>query len=147
MAVFASELILGAVAVWAGRLIWAFNGAALASFFVVFGNIFPTFHKLKGGKGVGTLFGVALAIHPIVFALMTLVFLLAVLASKLVAFGSIAVALLFPLFVNAFSNLGLHVAMAVFCTGFILFAHRSNIKRIQASKEQKFFFSDFFHKG
>ncbi len=145
--IFLAEFLLGFVAIWVGRVIWGFNGAALASFFVVFGNIFPAFHKLRGGKGVATLFGAAFAIHPFIFALMVFVFLLAVLASKLVAFGSIAIALLFPLFVNAFSNAGLHVAMAVFCTGFLLYAHRTNIKLIQDSKERKFFFSEFFSKN
>ena len=70
--------------------------------------------------------------------------LLAVFATKLVAFGSMASSFLFPLLVNAFANLGLHVAMAVFGTAFLLYAHRQNIKRIQAGKEEKFFFSAFF---
>ena len=144
IAIFFAEFALGYVSVLVGRFIWGFNGSAIASFFVIFGNIFPLFHRLRGGKGMVTMLGVSLAIHPFVFLPLLLIFLLAVFATKLVAFGAMASSFLFPLLVNAFANLGLHVAMAVFGTAFLLYAHRQNFKRIQAGKEEKFFFSAFF---
>lgn len=140
------EFLIGFVAVWFGRFVWEANGAGLALFFVVFGNLFPAFHRLSGGKGVVTMIGAAAALHPIVAALLIIVFLLSVLSTKLVAFGSVAISLLYPLFVKAFANKGLQLAMAVFVTFFVLFAHRHNYRRVQESKEEKFYLSDYLKK-
>ena len=140
------EFLIGFVAVWFGRFVWEANGAGLALFFVVFGNLFPAFHRLSGGKGVVTMIGAAAALHPIVAALLIIVFLLSVLSTKLVAFGSVAISFLYPLFVKAFANKGLQLAMAVFVTFFVLFAHRHNYRRVQESKEEKFYLSDYLKK-
>ena len=118
----------------------------LALFFVVFGNLFPLFHRLNGGKGIVTMIGAAAAIHPIVAALLLIVFVLSIYATKLVAFGSVAISLLYPLFIRAFANYGLQVAMAVFVTFFVLFAHRHNYRRVQEGKEEKFYFSHYLKK-
>ena len=140
------EFFIGYFAVWFGRFVWEANGAGLALFFVVFGNIFPAFYRLSGGKGVVTMIGAAAALHPVVAILLLIVFTLSVLATKLVAFGSVAISLLYPLFVKAFANEGLQLAMAVFVTFFVLFAHRQNYRRVQESKEEKFYFSDYLKK-
>ena len=140
------EFFIGYFAVWFGRFVWEANGAGLALFFVVFGNLFPAFHRLSGGKGVVTMIGAAAALHPIVAALLIIVFLLSVLSTKLVAFGSVAISLLYPLFVKAFANKGLQLAMAVFVTFFVLFAHRHNYRRVQESKEEKFYLSNYLKK-
>ena len=140
------EFLIGYGAVWFGRLMWGANGAGLALFFVVIGNLFPIFYRLNGGKGVVTMIGAAAALHPIIAGLLLIVFGLSVFATKLVAFGSVAISLLYPLFVKAFANEGLQMAMAVFVTFFVLFAHRHNYRRVQESKEEKFYFSDYFKK-
>ena len=57
-----------------------------------------------------------------------------------------AFALLYPLFVKAFANAGLQMAMAVFVTFFVLWAHRHNFRRVQESKEEKFYFSGYLKK-
>ena len=140
------ECLIGYGAVWFGRLMWGANGAGLALFFVVLGNLFPVFHRMSGGKGIVTMIGAAAALHPIIAVLLLIVFGLSVFATKLVAFGSVAISLLYPLFVKAFANEGLQMAMAVFVTFFVLFAHRHNYRRVQEGKEEKFYFSDYFKK-
>ena len=140
------EFFIGYIAVWFGRFVWEANGAGLALFFVVFGNMFPAFYRLNGGKGVVTMIGAAAALHPIVAGLLLIVFALSVFATKLVAFGSVAISLLYPLFIKAFANEGLQLAMAVFVTFFVLFAHRHNYRRVQEGKEEKFYFADYFKK-
>lgn len=140
------EFFIGFVAVWFGRFVWEANGAGLALFFVVFGNLFPVFHRLRGGKGVVTILGSAAALHPIVALLLVLVFALSVFATKLVAFGSIAMAGLYPFFVKAFANDGLQMAMAVFVTLFVVWMHRHNYRRVQESQEEKFYFSTYIKK-
>ena len=140
------EFFLGFAAVWFGRLVWETNGAGLALFFVVFGNLFPAFHKLSGGKGIVTMFGIAAALHPIVVLLMLFVFILSTFATKLVTFGSVGAAGLFPIFVKWFANDGLQLAMAVFVAGFIIWAHRHNYQRVQDGKEEKFYISTYLKK-
>lgn len=142
----ACEFLIGFVAVWFGRFIWEANGAGLALFLVVFGNLFPVFHRFGGGKGVVTVLGSATAISPIVGVLLIVVFALSTFATKLVAFGSIAMVGLYPFFVKAFANSGLQMGMAVFVMLFVILAHRHNFRRVQDGKEEKFFFSDYLKK-
>jgi glycerol-3-phosphate acyltransferase PlsY len=87
--------------------------------------------------------GAAAAINPIVAALLLIVFGLSVFATKLVAFGSVAISLLYPLFIRSFSGYGMPLAMGVFVTFFVLFAHRHNYRRVQEGKEEKFYFSHY----
>ncbi len=140
------EFLSGFAAVWFGRLIWEANGAGLALLFVTFGNMFPVFYKMKGGKGVVTMLGAVTALHPIIGVFMIFVFALSVLASKLVTFGSVAMIGLSPLLVRRFANDGLQLAMAVFAAGFIIWAHRHNYRRVQEGKEEKFYFSTYLKK-
>lgn len=140
------EFLLGFVAVWFGRIVWEANGAGLALFFVVFGNLFPVFHRFGGGKGVVIVLGSAAALNPIVVLLLVVVFVLSTFATKLVSFGSIAMVGLYPFFVKAFANNGLQLAAAVFVTFVVVFAHRQNYLRVQEGKEEKFFFGDYLKK-
>ena len=140
------EFLLGFASVWFGRLVWEANGAGLSLFFVVFGNLFPIFHKLNGGKGIVTLLGTAMALHPIVGVLLIFVFLLSLITSKLVTFGSVALAGLFPIFVKSFANDGLQLAMAVFAAGFVIWVHRHNYRRVQDGQEEKFYISTYLKK-
>ena len=137
------EFFIGFAAVWVGRLIWEANGAGLALFMVVFGNLFPIFHRMSGGKGIVTMIGVAAALNPIVALLLVVVFLLSVIAAKLVAFGAVAITLLFALFVRNFANDGLQLAMAVFVTGVLLIVHWPDFRRVQDGKEEKFYISEY----
>ena len=140
------EFLIGFAAVWFGRLIWEANGAGLALFFVIVGNMFPVFYRFQGGKGVVILLGSATALSPIIGVLLLAVFLLSTFAAKLVAFGSVAMAGLYPFFVKAFANSGLQLAMAVFVTLFVIVAHRHNYRRVQEGKEEKFFFGEYLKK-
>lgn len=139
------EFLIGFAAIWIGRLIWEANGAGLALFMVVFGNLFPVFYRMSGGKGIVTMIGAAAALNPIVALLLVVVFLLSVIASKLVAFGSVAITLLFALFVRSFANDGLQLAMAVFVTGALLIVHWPDFRRVQDGEEEKFYISEYIN--
>ena len=139
------EFFIGFAAIWVGRLIWEANGAGLALFMVVFGNLFPVFHRMSGGKGIVTMIGASAALNPIITILLVGIFLLAVISSKLVAFGSVAITLLFALFVRSFANNGLQLAMAVFVTGVLLIVHWPDFRRVQEGEEEKFYISQYIH--
>ena len=51
------------------------------------------------------------------------------------------------MFMRAFANEGLNVAMAVLGACFVVFMHRENLKRLVEGKESKLDFSQFKSKG
>lgn len=144
---FACDFCKGMAAVWIGRLIWGVNGGALAGFFILFGHMFPLFHRFKGGKGIVCLSAVVLTLNPIAFAFLTLIFLVGTIGTRMVSFGSVMTALLYPLILNAFANHGLNVAMAVITAVFVTFMHRENLKRMRDGKEEKLDLAALFGKG
>lgn len=129
------------IATLLGRLIFGVDGAALAGFFVGFGHMFPIYYRFHGGKGVACFAMVALVIHPLVFLGILAVFLIVVIGTRYVSLASVMAALMLPLFMRAFANDGLNVAMAVMAACFVVFMHRENLKRIWENKESKLDFS------
>lgn len=106
----------------------------------VVGHIFPVFAGFRGGKGIATLFGVVLAIHPLACLAAVGVFLLVFLASNYVSLGSISAGLSFP-FIVIF-GFGHHivpamVAFSVMVAILILITHQKNIERLLRKEESK----------
>lgn len=105
----------------------------------VTGHIFPIFAGFKGGKGVATLLGMVLCLHPQAAAGCVLVFLVMFLSMGYVSAGSMAAALAFPIQIIllyqskpfALVIFGFLISWAVVVT------HRKNIKRLMAGTESK----------
>lgn len=140
---FVLDLSKAAVSVLLGRLILGVDGAALAGFFVVFGHMFPLYHRFKGGKGVACLAMVILLIDPVTFLFILGIFLVVVIGTHYVSLASVMGALLYPLILHAFANDGLNVAMAILSSVFVVYMHRENLKRLWAGQESKLDFSMF----
>ncbi|HBF86413.1 MAG TPA: acyl-phosphate glycerol 3-phosphate acyltransferase [Clostridiales bacterium] len=118
----------------------------LAGIFCVIGHAYPVFFKFKGGKGVTV--GAAIALFADYRAVLAglAVFVAVFAISRIVSLSSVSAAItivaagiiLFVL-VETFS-----VYMLVLCafTGlFVIFLHRSNIKRLIKGEEKKFSFA------
>ena len=131
------DMSKGLLAVIFGRFIFWEIGAAVASLFVVLGHMFPCFYKFKGGKGVATTAMVALATNWVVFLLLLAVFLIIVIGTKYVSLGSVIGVALYPVFLARFYNTGWNVLAALIIAAFVIFMHRSNIKRIWNGTESK----------
>ncbi len=106
----------------------------------IFGHIFPIYANFKGGKGVATLFGMALAIKFPVALICVGVFLITLIISKYVSLSSILGTLAFPLLMTIPVFSPGEPVLVVF--GFVLFGivaytHKKNIKRILAKEENK----------
>ena len=140
IATFALDLSKAAISVVLGAFLFGFRGAALAGFFVIFGHMFPAYYHFKGGKGVACLAMVVLLESPITLLVLLAFFLVMVYASRMVSFGSVFSAFLYPLILRAFANKDLYVAMAILSAVFVIFMHRSNIKRIMNGTESKLAF-------
>lgn len=136
------DILKGVIAVNIG---FSFNERCgeLCMLAVILGHCFPVLLKFKGGKGVATAFGAALAINwPSAFAAL-LVAALGVLLTKRMSVGSIAAAVTYPLFVLYYfapeqekSFMAIAIAMCLL----LLFNHRSNILRLIRGQESKLSF-------
>lgn len=103
------------------------------------GHIYPIYEKFKGGKAVATLFGVILALSPLVALCAVLSFVLIFILSKRVSLGSIISAVAFAV---AFMLLQQPLTIADYTLVCIyplllIYTHRSNIKRLLNGTEPK----------
>ena len=112
----------------------------LPGFFAVIGHMFSVFVGFKGGKGIATTAGAFLAIAPWALLGAFVVWLIVVLATRIVSVASIVGALSLPLMVHLASRLGLapyhrSVLVLSFAIMVVVIAkHRSNIKRLLAGQ-------------
>ena len=110
-------------------------GAMLAFAAVVIGHIYPIVFKFKGGKGVATFLGAAMALNwPSMFAA-TLIAIAVAAISKKMSLGSIIAAMMYPLLMLYYYPKG--IAIAAFMTFVIIFTHRGNIKRLMKGEEKE----------
>lgn len=129
----AIDVTKGLVAVNLGSHNCGTLGAQLCFIAVVYGHIFPVFYKFKGGKGVATSFGAALAVDwPSAFAALAITALAAG-SSRKMSIGSIAAAISYPLLILYYYPDFFPVAVIMGLT--IIFTHRSNIKRLKNGEE------------
>jgi acyl phosphate:glycerol-3-phosphate acyltransferase len=114
-------------------------GAAVA------GHVYPVWHQFRGGKGAATLIGVLAGLMPAALPPVLGVWLLVVMLSGFVGLGTIVAAFSFPLLLAFSDRFGLGVyaaspALAAFAwlmAAFILYTHRSNLKRMHEGTESR----------
>ena len=144
----------GFLAGWIGLELGGPVTMYLAGLFAVAGHMFPIFFGFRGGKGVATAAGFILYSSLPVCLGLAVVFLAVVFFSRYVSLGSVTVAALYP-FAIVFMNLppswwqevgwvtllrpSLWVILlcAFLMAALVLWAHRSNIRRLLAGTENK----------
>jgi glycerol-3-phosphate acyltransferase PlsY len=112
------------------------NAAMLAALGAFLGHLFPVWLKFKGGKGVATYIGVLIGLFwpaAIVFCLM---WLAVAFATRYSSLSALVAAFVTPLFLWWFGHPAL-ASLAVVLTLLLYYAHRENIKRLQAGTESK----------
>ena len=120
-----------------------FNFQMALGITAVIGHVFPLFAGFKGGKGIATLLGMAIALNWQIALICIVSFITIVWITKYISVGSMSAAILaavlsfFPYFY--YNNL---IANTFFCSIAILvvYTHRANIKRLKAGNENKFAF-------
>ena len=105
----------------------------------VLGHIFPIFANFKGGKGVATLFGMVLALQPIVAISCVGVFLLVLFLTRYVSLSSILAAVMLPISVLWIWNEHevLYRVFALLVAGLVIFTHQKNIGRLLRGVENR----------
>jgi glycerol-3-phosphate acyltransferase PlsY len=107
----------------------------------IIGHIYPVFAGFRGGKGVATLLGVTMAIHPLSAAVGIGVFMLVLFISDYVSLSSILAGLSFPvslmiLFPCSSSTL---VLFSLLTPALLLVTHQKNIERLIRREESKIY--------
>ncbi|MDD5197091.1 MAG: glycerol-3-phosphate 1-O-acyltransferase PlsY [Candidatus Omnitrophota bacterium] len=107
------------------------------------GHNWTIFLNFKGGKGVATTLGVLLGLSikiaglKIILGITILIWLVVFVISRTISLASVLAALSFPLLTVLFrQSIGL-ILIVTLLAAFIIFRHRSNIKRILKGQEPK----------
>ncbi|HEY4156296.1 MAG TPA: glycerol-3-phosphate 1-O-acyltransferase PlsY [Puia sp.] len=105
----------------------------------VVGHIFPLWADFRGGKGVATLFGMILAIQPIVAVYCVGVFLLCLYLTRFVSLSSILASIAFAVLILFIFNEKepLYRAFAIAVALLVILTHQKNISRLLRGSESK----------
>ncbi|NQV30122.1 MAG: glycerol-3-phosphate 1-O-acyltransferase PlsY [Candidatus Marinimicrobia bacterium] len=117
----------------------------IAGFAAVLGHTYTVFAGFKGGKGVGTAAGMLIALFPIALPICLIVFALTLMITGIVSLSSMLAATALPitLFIveGIFPDSQISLTLRIFALlipVFIVFTHRSNIKRMMEGTENRF---------
>jgi glycerol-3-phosphate acyltransferase PlsY len=116
----------------------------LCGFCAVLGHTFTVFAGFKGGKGVGTLAGMLIAMFPLAVPLCILVFAITLILTGYVSVGSIIAGASLPIFLLILPIIGIEPAelslliFSLLIPFFIVYTHRSNISRLRNGEENRF---------
>lgn len=105
----------------------------------VLGHIFPIWAGFRGGKGVATLLGMAVAIQPVVAVCCLIVFMIVLTLTRFVSFSSILAGISFMVFILFIFNEKetLYRIFAVLVALMVVLTHQKNIGRIVRGTESK----------
>ena len=105
----------------------------------VMGHIFPVFAQFKGGKGVATLFGMLLAVQPVIAISCVGVFLLVLFLTRYVSLSSILAGIFLPICVLWIWNddVLIYRIFAVLVACLIILTHQKNIIKIVRGNESR----------
>ena len=105
----------------------------------VLGHVFPVFAQFKGGKGVATLFGMILAVQPVIALSCVTVFLLVLLFTRYVSLSSILAGIALPICVLWIWNddVIIYRIFAVLVAALVVLTHQKNIIKILQGSESR----------
>jgi glycerol-3-phosphate acyltransferase PlsY len=105
----------------------------------VVGHIFPIWAGFRGGKGIATLFGLVLAIQPLVAICCVGVFLLILFLTRYVSLSSIIASIAFPILILFIFNEPetFYRIFAIAVALMVVLTHQKNIFRLLNGNESK----------
>lgn len=105
----------------------------------VTGHIFPVFAGFRGGKGVATLFGMVIAVQPVIAISCTGVFIVVLYLTRYVSLSSILAAIALPICVLWIWNEHevLYRVFALLVALLVVITHQKNIGRILRGVESR----------
>jgi glycerol-3-phosphate acyltransferase PlsY len=143
--VSAGDILKGALPVLAVRALGGGDGTEVAAaLFAVVGATRSIWVGFKGGRGIATGFGTALAIAPIALAAAAPIFIVVIWRTRIVSLGSLAAVAAFApieIFVRMQTPDGLSIwalAYSIVGPALVWLAHADNIARLREGTERTF---------
>jgi glycerol-3-phosphate acyltransferase PlsY len=103
----------------------------------VVGHMYSIFLKGKGGKGIATGAGVVLALVPLMFAIVLVVWIVLLLTTRYVSVASLVAAFLVPVLTISLDEPLPYKIAGVLVAVIVWWAHRGNIQRLLAGEEHR----------
>ncbi len=105
----------------------------------ILGHIFPIWANFRGGKGVATLLGMALAIQPMVALICLVVFLITLLSTRFVSLSSMLAGVAFMVLILFIFNERetVYRLFAIIVALMVVITHQKNIGRLLRGTENK----------
>ena len=121
------------IAVLLGRYFVGASFGVWCGFIAIVGHCFPVWLKFHGGKGISALFGVLLAVNPLLFIICGIEWLIVALGTGFSSAGATVVFCLMPILGFVMDiNIGFgFLAISLLC----LIRHKENIVRLITGKE------------
>jgi glycerol-3-phosphate acyltransferase PlsY len=126
----------GAAAVLLGQHFGGVEAGMLAGVAAFLGHCFPIWLKFRGGKGVATLLGVALAAVPWAGVIALLAWVAGAAATRYSSVGGLAAAVAAPVAAVALGAPHSAIALAIMAA-ILVWKHRDNIARLRAGTESR----------
>ncbi len=119
-----------------------FNLQMMLGIIAVLGHVFPVFASFKGGKGIATLLGMAIALNYQIAGICIVLFVAIVWLFKYISLGSMCASIAAALLSFYFYQDN-NIANIFFCliAIMVIYTHRANIKRLKNGNENKFAFN------
>jgi glycerol-3-phosphate acyltransferase PlsY len=130
------DMLKGTAAVVLTGTLWGPNAAMLAGLGAFLGHLYPVWLNFKGGKGVATYIGVLLGLFWPAAVMFGAIWLATAFTSRYSSLSALVASFVTPIFLWFFGHPALASLFAVL-TLLLFYAHRENIKRLQAGTESK----------
>jgi acyl phosphate:glycerol-3-phosphate acyltransferase len=101
------------------------------------GHLYPVFLRFQGGKGVATALGVFLGLAPWATLILMAIFVLVLLATRVVSLSSMVAAGCAPIVFWLFFHSPILVGMSLFIALMIVLRHCGNIQRLLSGTEPR----------
>src|SRR5262245_53943056 len=110
---------------------------ALVGVAAFLGHLYPIFLRFRGGKGVATALGVYLGLAPWVTLVLMPIFVLVILATRVVSLSSMVASASAPIVFWLFTSSPILTGTSVFIALMIVLRHRGNIQRLLSGTEPR----------
>ena len=129
------DMLKAIIAVILGTYFIDASFGAWCGFVACLGHCYPVWLRFHGGKGISCLFGIMLAVNPLIFIICGIEWLIVALGTGFSSLGAVVAFCLMPVLGFAMSaSIGwAFIAMSLLC----LWRHRENIGRLVGGTESK----------
>jgi glycerol-3-phosphate acyltransferase PlsY len=105
---------------------------------VVAGHVYPVWYEFRGGKGAATLIGAVLVLAPAALVPVIGVWLLTVMLTGYVGLGTMLGTATLPIYFGLAMPQRLpYLAFGLAMAAFVVYTHRSNLRRMRAGNENR----------